>query len=272
MGKGPDAMTDQTTDMTGQDEPEETAEIVESIEETRNEMTETVEAIGEKLDPARIVQDAKETVREATVGKVETMAQQATGIAGEAGNTIQQAGGGLVETIKRNPLPAAMAAFGIGWLATHRADTGNGGRRWQGSYGQQGTYRQQGEWESNTYPGYRVDSDFASRGGDGGTSPGEVLGAAADKVGQATDRLTTGVSTSTQGIGQRVGEVMDTNPLAAGAVAVAIGAAIGMALPPSRVERDVLGTAGQRVLQTVEDTTTEQMQKVREEATTQQGG
>jgi hypothetical protein len=264
MGQGPDAMTDQATDMTGQDEPEETTEIVESIEETRNEMTETVEAIGEKLDPARIVQDAKETVREATVGKVETMAQQATGFAGEAGNTIQQAGGGLVETIKRNPLPAAMAAFGIGWLATHRANTGNGGRSWQ-----QGAYGQQGEWGSNTYPGYRVDSDFASRDRDGGTSPGEVLGAAADKVGQATDRLTTGVSTSTQGIGERVGEVMDTNPLAAGALAVAVGAAIGMALPPSRMERDVLGTAGQRVLQTVEDTTTEQMQRVREEATTQ---
>ena len=266
MGKGPDAMTD-GTDATGQDEPEETAEIVDSIEETRNEMTETVEAIGDKLDPARIVQDAKETVRDATVGKVETMAQQATGLVGEAGNTIQQAGGGLVETIKRNPLPAAMAAFGIGWLATHRANTGNGGRSWQ-----QGPYAQQGDWRSNTYPGYRVDSDFASRGDDGGTSPGEVLGAAADKVGQATDRLTSGVSSNAQGIGARVGEVMDTNPLAAGAVAVAVGAAIGMALPPSRMERDVLGTAGQRVLQTVEDTTTEQMQRVREEATTQQGG
>ena len=78
---------DRTTDDITTDP--EVEQLVEEIEVTRVEMTGTVEEIGERLDPRNIVAGAKETVREATVGKVESMVN-------DAGQTAQQAGTGLI--------------------------------------------------------------------------------------------------------------------------------------------------------------------------------
>src|SRR5688572_16721627 len=133
MGEGAGQVTnghDRTWTSPELDETPRSEDIVEDIETTRGAMTETVQAIGDRLDPTNIVADAKATVREATVGKVEVMADNAGRMIEEAGYTAQNAGGSIVETIKRNPIPAAMAAIGIGWLATH---TANGDRRYEGT-------------------------------------------------------------------------------------------------------------------------------------------
>ena len=102
-------MTDDLTKdvTTPENQSDESDEVIASeIEDTREEMTGTVQAIGERLDPANIVQDAKETVRDATVGKVEQMTSNAM-------DTATETGSGILETIRRNPLPAAMAAPNI---------------------------------------------------------------------------------------------------------------------------------------------------------------
>jgi hypothetical protein len=107
---------DLATDAGATGDPE-VDQLVEEIEVTRVEMTGTVEEIGDRLDPRNIVADAKETVREATVGKVEQMANTAGEMVSNAGQTAQEAGTGLVDTIRRNPVPAAMVGIGLGWLA-----------------------------------------------------------------------------------------------------------------------------------------------------------
>ena len=68
------------------------------IERTRADMTETVDAIQERLNPQNLKEQAKDKVREATVGKA------------------QEAGSGIVDTVKANPLPAALTGIGLGWL------------------------------------------------------------------------------------------------------------------------------------------------------------
>ena len=70
------------------DTDEEVEVIATEIEQTRDEMTGTVQAIGDRLDPANIVQDAKKTVREATVGRVEQMTSNALETAGDTGSGI----------------------------------------------------------------------------------------------------------------------------------------------------------------------------------------
>jgi hypothetical protein len=121
----------------------ETAEKLGEIEQTREAMHDTVEEIGDRLAPSAIVQNAKDTVRDATVGKVEDMADSATQMFNEAGWTAQEAGYGIVETVRRNPIPAALAGIGIAWLVTHRAAPrttswdrpGRPDRRYSGPYG-----------------------------------------------------------------------------------------------------------------------------------------
>src|ERR687896_800018 len=84
------------------DEDEATRAEIErtrvEIERTRADMSETVDAIQERLSPESLKEQAKDRVKEATVGRA------------------QDAGSGIVGTIRANPLPAALTGVGLGWL------------------------------------------------------------------------------------------------------------------------------------------------------------
>jgi Protein of unknown function (DUF3618) len=289
MGEGAHLVTDDRTTGSWEDpdssddiDPEVEAKAAE-IEATREEMTSTVEAIGEKLDPANIVEDAKETVREATVGKVETMAEDAGQMVGQAGANVQSAGSTIIETIKQNPIPAAMAGVALGWLVTHRA-TGNGSRgRWdQGDYraygssgdrgwyaqGRQGAYAGDGGYDEQR--AFDTRSSTGSRGWQGSDQGGvgEKVADVADSVGQTVGQMPDRIGEGAQGLGQQAQRVLHESPLAVGAAAVAVGAAIGLALPSTRVEQEVLGSTTSKLVDSVEQTATETMQQVRND----QGG
>jgi ElaB/YqjD/DUF883 family membrane-anchored ribosome-binding protein len=157
-------VTEVKDDVTDTDDVDEEVIVVRAeIEQTRDEMSDTIDAIQERLNPQVLMQQAKEaaqetvqekvdqakdTVRQATIGKVEDAmntagekVQEAMSSAGEvissvperiqgamgsgtqAGDTMQSVQGtvsgnasGLVNTIKQNPLPALLAAAGLGWL------------------------------------------------------------------------------------------------------------------------------------------------------------
>ena len=89
-----------------------TEEIRVDIEDTRAQMSETIDEIQERLSPRRLMQDAKETVRDATVGKVSDMMSDAT-----------ESASGFVDRIKENPLPAAMLGLGAWWLFGRQSGT-----------------------------------------------------------------------------------------------------------------------------------------------------
>ena len=256
--------TSQVTWRGDEDDPE-VETLVDDIERTRSEMTETVDAIESRLDPANIVNAAKETVREATVGRVEDMANTAADMATDAGYQAREAGTGIVETIRRNQIPAALAGIGIGWLWMNRS---SGAEEWRRSYADRDR-----RWSSDRY-GYRerpttqplgdmgravgsrastaVDAatdardDLARKAsnavGTAGDAAGEVIGEARRVAGQVPE----GLQDVTRDVGNTTQRVFEENPLAVGAAAVAVGAAIGMALPATRTERRVLGPTTER--------------------------
>ena len=225
-------MTDENN-LPGDLDPEAQAEVEDlenEIAATRYEMTDTVQTIGERLDPANVVQDAKDTVREATVGRVEHMTSNAM-------ETATDAGSGIIETIRRNPIPTAMAAVGIGWLLMNRSD----GR---GSYRSDAGYD---SWRANERYGY---AGYANAGRDRGVTDragetfdqvgrkaGQVAGDVRSTVGQLPDQ----VGSTARDVGGNAERLVQDNPLALGAAAFAVGAAIAMALPETDVERNVLG-------------------------------
>jgi ElaB/YqjD/DUF883 family membrane-anchored ribosome-binding protein/uncharacterized protein YoxC len=98
----------------------EVEEIRSEIEHTRSEMSQTIDAIQDRLSPRRLVQEAQETVREATVGKAERMmtdaSDAATEMVGSAGDTARGFGTGLVDAVRRNPVAALVTGVGLGWL------------------------------------------------------------------------------------------------------------------------------------------------------------
>ena len=244
-------MTDDPTEdaTTPADEPDEDVEaIAAEIEGTREQMTGTVQAIGERLDPANIVQDAKETVREATVGRVEQMTTSAM-------ETASDTGSGILETIRRNPLPAAMAAIGIGLLVMNRSENRSSYR--QDRYGD-------GGWrDADAYRGgYGTSPGVAERAGETFDQVGQKASRAASDIRSTVGDLPDHVGSRARDVGWNAQHVVEENPLAVGAVAFAVGAAIGMALPETDVERNVLGPAAGRAIDTAERTASETVRQL----------
>ena len=99
-------------------ESESPEQIREQIEHTRGDMGETIDAIQDRLNPDRLKEHVKETVREATIGRAEQMV-------GDVTDTARQTGYGILDRIRDNPVPAAMVGLGVGWLLMR----GQGGRR-----------------------------------------------------------------------------------------------------------------------------------------------
>ena len=248
------------------DEPidRETARKLGEIEQTRSAMHDTVEEIGDRLAPSAIVQNAKETVRDATVGKVEDMADSAGRMAYEAGTSAQQAGYGIVETIRRNPVPAALAGIGIAWLMTHRSNAPAGPaswseRRWATGPGRPAGMRRDGPDMTDRIGD--VGNSIGRRASDVGEGVGQRVGEVGDTVGQRLERvgdrvgdMPDEVSYRARDLGEQARDLMEDSPLAVGAVAFALGTAIGAALPATRTERRMLGPATERAVDTAERT------------------
>ena len=97
------------------DDDSSSATIRAEIEKTRARLGETVEALGAQLNPTHLKERVKESVREATIGRVQHMASNTR-------DKIAETGRGFAQTIRENPLPAAMAAAGIGWLLISNRD------------------------------------------------------------------------------------------------------------------------------------------------------
>jgi hypothetical protein len=87
-------------------------QLHEANELARRGLTDAKEAL--KNDIHAAVANTKEAVREATLGRVENIATQAGDIMITTRDT-------LVDTVRQNPIPAAMAGIGIAWLLMNRS-------------------------------------------------------------------------------------------------------------------------------------------------------
>jgi ElaB/YqjD/DUF883 family membrane-anchored ribosome-binding protein/BMFP domain-containing protein YqiC len=273
-----------TPDASAGDDPE-VERLTDDIERTRGDMTETLEELGDRLNPSNVIHDAKATVREATVGKVESMAS-------DVGMTARETGEGIIETIKRNPLPAALAGIGIGWLWMSRDKSpswarasGNGRRSWSMAYPAGGGYGASG-YGSSAYgsSGYGQSSGVTDKIGEAGqqvsrtasevaSGVGNTASDVADRARQTAGRVPEQVGEMGQQVGQMGQQVGDTaqrmieeNPLAVAGVALAVGAAVGLALPVTRTEQRTIGQAGAQLIDQAANAATKPMEKLEDKA------
>jgi hypothetical protein len=94
--------------------PSATADDIRSqIDETRADMTETIDAIQARLSPRRLVRDVKESVKEATVDRVVSLSKKAGTTVGTLLRSSSRAPGGLFERFRRNPVPMAIAGIEV---------------------------------------------------------------------------------------------------------------------------------------------------------------
>ncbi len=182
-------------------------EIRSEIEQTRSEMSHTIDAIQERLNPHRLVQEAQDTVRDATIGRAERMMNDATDMAeewmGNASDTARDVGTGFVDTIRANPVAAALAGIGLGWLfMTARGRDHDSERRYR-AYRQATSYPPYGSRAmGRTYGRYARGYD--RRGYDRGYRAGGYADTDADRDRGLTDR----VDDTASDVQNRAGEMM----------------------------------------------------------------
>ena len=263
-----------------------TEEIKSGIEQPRTEMSQTIDAIQEKLNPQHIVEQAKESVREATIGRVEDMVNNAT-------YTARGAGSSLMETIKQNPLQAAVAGLSLGWLLMKSRSASSS---YQGNYGYDNI---RGNYPHGYGTGYDYNYNYeAQNKQDGGL--GQTVGRAGEKVGDVAGQVTQKAGDVVGQVGEKAGDVVDNvqdkagdiawraqhqaqraqgqferllreNPLAVGAAAVVLGAAIGLAVPETEQEHKLMGQARDNVMDRAKEVAGDTMDKAKRIAEDVQG-
>jgi ElaB/YqjD/DUF883 family membrane-anchored ribosome-binding protein len=94
---------------------ERTREIRSEIEETRVELTETIDAIQEKLKPRNVVASATDRVKSAATERVREMADTASQTAQQAMDYTRDVASGMTERAREYPLPLALVGVGAAW-------------------------------------------------------------------------------------------------------------------------------------------------------------
>jgi hypothetical protein len=237
-------------DLVRRDErPEETDHLKAQIEETRTQMSETIDALQERLSfenlsgqvsdhVSNALQTVKDTVYDATIGK-------AVGVMKTMGNGISDSG--FVRTARKNPFPLILIGLGAGLLA-YNSFSGRGKTR----RNRPGNFR-----DFERQPELLADRPHML------TEPQGKAGGLTDKVSDAANSAYEGVSHAMDSaysgakdianrayskageFGTMAGDTYDRylqdNPLIIGAAAFAVGAAVGLAIPSTRYEGELMG-------------------------------
>jgi len=202
------------------DEHEESpAEIRGEIEQTRSEMSTTIDAIQQKLNPevikAQVQEAVQERVEEVKEHVQEVVQEHIEGAKGQVEDAITErvegvksqvreatvgrvetmvssvsdsmsgmrgSGNTLLDTIQANPIPTALAGLGLGWFVANR-------RSHQSSTINAG------------YQGMTYDTDESSSVGD---TLGNVAGNVKERVGQLAEDATDRVGTMKDEVGNRM--------------------------------------------------------------------
>jgi hypothetical protein len=88
----------------------------EQIGATRKEMSETIDAIQERLDPGRLVTEATRLIKGAAVGRARNLADRANSTATNLAAHPRETGAQFVNAVTSSPFRATLAGFAASWL------------------------------------------------------------------------------------------------------------------------------------------------------------
>jgi phage-related protein len=298
VDKDAEYKTPTTGGATEVDTTQEPEEIKAQIEQTRSDMSETINAIQEKLSFSNLMESAKEEVGEQISGAYKSAKNALFGTAAETfggfmakvnksinqftedyGPAISDASRTVVRTAKSNPVPFVLIGLGFGMLIfssrtekrkvksyryyNEGLETENLDYQYSGSERR----RQQQDEKLTTKisdkasqiyekaadtaeDAYSSVSQAASSAYQGLT---EAAGTAYEKVGDYSTQAARGVKNAANWTAETYQNQIEENPLAVGAVAAILGAAIGFALPATEIEAEYLGEHREQLLQKAKD-------------------
>lgn len=190
-------------------EHDDPALIREQIDYTRAQMGSTIQAISERLSPDNLIEQAKSSAKEATVGRINDMKN-------EANRRVEGASSSLSQTIRDNPLPVAVIGLGLGWLFLSERKKSDMDTYRMGDYERQpGRYQYYGE--GNGGRPLAEARDFASKAATAverkasqlKNKVGHVVHEATDAVEEAASRTGEAVSDTASQVGDSIGHTAE---------------------------------------------------------------
>lgn len=269
------------------EESEGTDQIKARIAETRNQMGETIDAIQDRLSLANIsehvtelvdsaIETAKDSAYDATVGK-------AVNIMKGVGDSFTQSE--TIKGIKKNPLPFALIGLGAGLLIYQsfnsrkgRAHDGDGAKRLTpGSRADEASFKFQATRRKLVEVTGRAVDGITGKAGAALETVTHAAGSAYDGVSDAFTGAYSSAGDLANRARERAGEYgtiahdkydeyLEENPLAIGAVALAIGAAVGFAIPATPYEGKLMGPARENLMLRAQDAAGEFVDKAKQAA------
>jgi ElaB/YqjD/DUF883 family membrane-anchored ribosome-binding protein len=211
--------------------------ILAEIERTREEMDSTLTAIEQRLTPGQLVDQGIDYLRNSG-----------------ANEFVQNLGG----QVKTNPMPVALVGIGVAWLmATGRKPQQQSSGSMSGYMARAG--EKTGELRDQA-------SGMAQSAKDRMNEGKQAL---RDKVSEAKDRVSSMTDTARTQM-ERVKGGMDymmrEQPLALGAIGVAIGALLAAMAPRTRQEDQLMGETRDRLMDQAKDAGKEKIEQVKEVA------
>ncbi len=267
---------------------DDAGQIRAKIEDTRSEMGETLGEIQERLSVANISEQVSEQVNSA-IETVKTTAYDAT--VGKAVNFMSGVENELRRTtvgrtVMNNPIPFVLIGAGTAMLLMSMRDRDNSrsgrfgrtvefgaltGTKGRGETGEgvadkaKHAYENAAETAKDTYDGV-----YDSVAGAAGSAYDSVAGAA-DSTFSGAAGLVSKAKHSVGDLGHKAQDsyeyYAEEKPLTLAAAAVAVGAAIGFAIPSSRYESRVMGETRDNLWEKAEGAAGELVEQVKETAT-----
>jgi ElaB/YqjD/DUF883 family membrane-anchored ribosome-binding protein len=218
-------------------------EIQRDIERTRERMSNNIDALGNRLSPDNLKHQAKEAISD-----------KAQDVVSSVGDQARQTGSRVVDFITQNPLPVAAVGLGAIWLFTLRNRSEVSGDR-MARFAYTGPERRQPNGRSELRRRLTDRAEhMKERMGEKASVAGERAGEMKNRMQERAGELGSEAKSKAREAKSGLERMMHENPLALAVGAAVVGVALGLMLPETDKEREMMGPARDRLGERVQDT------------------
>jgi ElaB/YqjD/DUF883 family membrane-anchored ribosome-binding protein len=209
-------------------------------------MSRNIDELGDRLSPSNLKEEAKSAIKDAAQGAVSNVGEQA-----------RRTSSRLVEIVRDNPLPVIAVGAGVTWLLTQRNRSDVSGNR-MARYAYTGPERRQGNgWQSGSGIRGRVGgsvSGVKDSVAEAASGVAEHASELKEKAGERIEELGGQARWQTQRLKTNIEHAAEENPLALAIGAAVVGLALGLLLPGTQREDEIMGSARDQLVDRAEET------------------
>jgi len=248
------------------DETRSPEQIETDIERTRSQMAETLDTIQKRFSPGQLLDQTLSYLDEKRINE-----------------NLRRFGTNAGAVVKENPIPVAMLGVGLAWLALS-GRSGPKGRRYfsrftKPSHGMESLHSTHGEIQrsgSHVMGGAKgegamgeklehakgrvsetvgqVRETIAEKAGQVRQSVGGTMSSVREKAGEVSHRAQDQAVRLGHAVQGQYRHIVQEQPLVLGVLGLAIGAALGAAMPRTRMEDEMMGEASDRLARQARET------------------